>query len=301
MDFLPQGVRLAVSPLSWTNDVLHDLGGDTPVETCLRDVAQAGYRGVELGRLFPRDVAVLGPLLAAHGLSLASGWYSGELAERDVVAEKAAARAHAALLRAMGCKVMVYGEVAMMAGDAPLDAPMSGRLRIGDVVAYASRLTEFAAWLAGEYGLRLAYHHHLMMVAETFDEIAAIFDRTGPDVGLLLDTGHAAAAGFDYTWLLDAFPERIVHIHLKDMRGGVMARIRYTDASFNQGVRAGMFTVPGEGVIDFAPLARFVRDSGWRGWMVVEAEQDPALAPPLPAVTRGLAHIRDIFRKEVAE
>ncbi|WP_205962215.1 myo-inosose-2 dehydratase [Paracoccus siganidrum] len=295
MDFLPQGVRLAVSPLSWTNDVLHDLGGDTPIETCLSEAAQAGYQGVELGRLFPRDSAALRPLLERHGLALASGWYSGELAERDVAAEREAARDHAALLKAMGCEVMVYGEVARMAGDAPLDAPMSGRLRIDDAAAYARRLTEFAAWLAGEYGLRLAYHHHLMMVAETFDEIAGIFDRTGPDVGLLLDTGHAAAAGFDYGLLLDAFPDRIAHIHLKDMRGEVMARIRDTDASFNAGVLAGMFTVPGDGVVDFAPLARFVRDSGWRGWMVVEAEQDPALAPPLPAVTHGLEHIRRTF------
>lgn len=295
MEFLPQGVRLAVSPLSWTNDVLHDLGGDIAVETCLSDAARAGYAGVELGRLFPRDPALLRPLLESRGLSLASGWYSGELAERGVAAEKDAARAHAALLKAMGCKVMVYGEVAMMAGDMPLDAPMSARLRIGDATAYARRLTEFAAWLAGEYGLRLAYHHHLMMVAETFGEIAEIFDTAGPEVGLLLDTGHAAAAGFDYARLLDAFPDRIAHIHLKDMRGEVMARIRDTDASFNQGVRAGMFTVPGDGMVDFAPLARFVRDGGWQGWMVVEAEQDPALAPPLPAVTRGLDHIRRTF------
>lgn len=297
MDFLPDGVRLAVSPLSWTNDVLHDLGGDTPVETCLGDAAHAGYRGVELGRLFPRDAARLRPMLDARGLSLASAWYSGELAGRLVAAERDAVRDHAALLAAMGCEVMVYGEVAMMA---PLDAPMSARLRIGDVVAYARRLTEFATWLAGEYGLRLAYHHHLMMVAETFDEVAAILDRAGPDVGLLLDTGHAAAAGFDYPLLLGRFADRITHIHLKDMRPEVMAHVRATDASFNAGVRAGMFTVPGDGVIDFAPLARFVRDSRWQGWMVVEAEQDPTLAPPLPAVTRGLDHIRTIFQHEVA-
>lgn len=299
---LPAGVRLGVSPLSWANDVLEDLGADIPLETCLRDAAAVGYQGVELGRKFPREAAALKPLLDAHGLALASGWYSGELAERGVEAEMAAAAAHAALLRDMGCRTMVYGEVAMMTPGAPLDAPMSRRrlMPAGEVAAYAARLTEFGNRLAGEYGLTLAYHHHLMMVAETFDEISALFDRAGPEVGLLLDTGHAAGGGFDYARLIERFGDRIVHIHLKDVRPAVMADIRDGDVSFNDGVRRGMFTVPGDGAVDFAPLARFVRESGYRGWLVVEAEQDPAAAPPRPAVARAFAHILDIFANRPA-
>ena len=301
MDFLPDGVRLAVSPLSWTNDVLEDLGGTTPVETCLTQASEAGYQGVELGRLFPREAAVLKPLLDAPGLALASGWYSGELAVRDLTEERRAVKPHAALLAAMGCEVMVYGEVAMMAGAAPLDAPMSQRLTMADSSAYAARLGEFAAWLQGEYGLRLAYHHHLMMVAETLPEIAAIFDAAGPELGLLLDTGHAAAAGFDYAALIERFGGRIAHIHLKDIRPEIMQRVRAEDASFNAGVRAGMFTVPGDGALDFAPIARFVRDSGYRGWLVVEAEQDPANAPPRPAVRRAMRHVETTFRQITGE
>lgn len=299
MDFLPNGVRLAVSPLSWTNDVLEDLGGTTPVETCLAEAAQAGYQGVELGRLFPRDAATLKPLLDARGLTLASGWYSGEIAARSVADECRAARAHASLLAAMGCEVMVYGEVAMMAGAAPLDEPMSRRLVMDHEAAsaYAARLTQFSRWLHGEYGLRLAYHHHLMMVAETLPDIAAIFDRAGPELGLLLDTGHAAAAGFDYAELIGRYGDRIVHIHLKDMRRDVMQNVRDEDASFNAGVRAGMFTVPGDGCVDFTAIARFVRDSGYRGWLVVEAEQDPANVPPLPAVRRAMRHLTSVFHQ----
>lgn len=298
MEFLPKGVRLAVSPLSWTNDVLEDLGGTTPVETCLKEAAQAGYQGVELGRLFPREAGQLAPLLAAKNLDLASGWYSGKLAARNVAEERAAAQAHASLLTKMGCDVMVYGEVAMMAGEAPLDEPMSRRLVMDEeaLPAYARRLTEFARWLHGEYGLRLAYHHHLMMVAETLTEISALLDHAGPELGLLLDTGHAAAAGFDYARLIERHGDRIVHIHLKDMRNQVIGDIRARDASFNTGVRAGMFTVPGDGCVDFGPVARFVRDSGYRGWIVVEAEQDPAKAPPLPAVTQAMHHVKTLFR-----
>lgn len=288
-------VRLAVSPLSWTNDVLAELGGDTPATTCLAEAAAAGFDGVELGRLFPRDPARLRPLLKAEGLTLASGWHSGRLAEDDVAAERAAVCEHAALLRDMGCGVMVYGETAMMAGDAPLDAPMSRRriMDAADVPDYGRRLSDFADWLEGEYGLLLAYHHHLMMVAETFEETAAILDAA-PRARLLLDTGHAAAAGFDHVRLIDRFGDRIAHIHLKDLRPDVMARVRAEDASFNEGVRRGMFTVPGDGCVDFAPLARFVRDH-YAGWLVIEAEQDPAKAPPLPTVTRARRHVAQIF------
>jgi inosose dehydratase len=294
---LPDGVRIAVSPLSWANDVLEDLGRDISLETCLNDAAAVGYHGVELGRKFPRDAEVLRPLLQNHNLALASGWHSGELAERSGDDELVAVAAHAALLRDMGSKVLVYGEVAMMTPGAPLDAPMSERLIMpqADVAAYAARLTEFGKRLSGEYGLKLAYHHHLMMVAETFDEISALFDKTGPETGLLLDTGHAVGGGFDYAKLIERFGERINHIHLKDVRAPVMANVRSGNLSFNDGVRAGMFTVPGDGDVDFGPVVSFVRDSGYQGWIVVEAEQDPSKAPPRPAVTRALLHMHDLF------
>ncbi|EKD98638.1 MAG: hypothetical protein ACD_23C00329G0001, partial [uncultured bacterium] len=210
--------RVAVSPLSWTNDVLEDLGGETPLTQCLGEAHNAGYRGIELGRKFPRTAQDLGPLLDRHQLQLASGWHSGFLAERDVVDELEAVTSHANLLTTLSAKTMVYGECGRMFVKSPLDAPMSNRVRLSpsEMKAYAARLTEFAKRLQGEQGLQLAYHHHLMMVAETFDEICSLFDQTGSEVGLLLDTGHAAAAGFDYRRLLERFGDRIAHIHLKD-------------------------------------------------------------------------------------
>jgi len=297
LDALPAGVRFGVSPLSWANDVLEDLGADISLETCLGDAAEVGYQGVELGRKFPRDAATLGPLLQSFGLALASGWHSGFLAERTVEAEMAAVADHAALLKALGASTMVYGECAMMAPGSPLDAPMSQRLLMpkAGVAAHAARLTEFSRRLKSDYGLTLAYHHHLMMVAETFDEVSRLFDAAGRDVGLLLDTGHAHAGGFDYAKLIERFGDRIVHIHLKDVREAVLDDVRKGDRSFNDGVRAGMFTVPGDGEINFAPIADFVRRSGYRGWMIVEAEQDPAAAPPKPAVARAFQHIVGVF------
>ncbi|MDL2409992.1 myo-inosose-2 dehydratase [Rhizobium calliandrae] len=290
--------RLAVSPLSWANDVLEDLGADISLDTCLSDAAANGYAGVELGRKFPREASVLKPLLDKNGLALASGWHSGQLAEKSVSEEMASVAAHAELLKAMGCSVLVYGEVAMMTPGSPLDAPMSQRLLMPETerAGYSARLTDFGSRLFDTYGLKLAYHHHLMMVAETFEEISAIIGGAGPDAGLLLDTGHAAAAGFDYAKLIDRFGDRIVHIHLKDVRQAIRAEVQSKDLSFNDGVRNGMFTVPGDGVVDFDPIVRFVKDSGYAGWLVVEAEQDPAVAAPKEHTARAFDFVQSKFR-----
>jgi inosose dehydratase len=282
-------VRLGVSPLSWTNDVLEDLGGDTPLEQCLAEAAQAGYQGIELGRKFPRDAAVLGPLLRHYGLELASGWHSGLLAERSVDEELKAVRSHAELLVKLGTSVMVYGEVGGMPGEAPLDAPLSHSPSLSGINGseYAERVTTFAEALQAGYGLGLAYHYHLMMLVETWPEIEAFFSQTGEQVGMLLDTGHAAAAGADLTRIISRFGQRINHIHLKDVRADVLERVRRADESFNNGVRMGMFTVPGDGNLDFSPVADFVKNTDYTGWLVVEAEQDPTKAPPLDVVTRA--------------
>ena len=294
-----QKFRVAVSPLSWTNDVLEQLGNDTPLEQCLAEAAAAGYVGVELGRKFPREAEVLGPILTRHHLALASGWYSGFLAERDVATELKEVAAHATLLKTLGAKVMVYGECGAMVPEAPLDVAMSTRRKLtpAEMQAYAARLSDFATQLLASYGLRLAYHHHLMMVAETFDEICTLFDCTTPAVGLLLDTGHCAAAGFDYRELLKRYGNRIVHIHLKDVRADVMRAVRGGDLSFNTGVLNGMFTVPGDGSVDYAGIADFVRRTDYAGWIVVEAEQDPVKAPPLATVTRARRFIAGLLEQ----
>lgn len=295
-DNLPQGVRLGVSPLSWTNDVLEDLGGDIPLEICLAQAAGNGYEGIELGRLFPRDANVLKQILDAHRLSLVSGWHSGFLTERDVDAEMADVAEHARLLSTLGCDVMVYGPVGTMAENG-LDVPMSGRLRLGDdeAAAYADRLSEFDRRLGGEYGLRLAYHHHLMMVLESFDEVCKVIDRAR--CGLLVDTGHAFAGGFDYAKLLDRFGDLVTHIHLKDVRADRLKEVRAKDMTFNDAVRQGMFTVPGDGDVDFAPVADFVKSSGYKGWLVVEAEQDPSRpeAEPKAATRRAFDTVTALF------
>jgi inosose dehydratase len=245
-------VRLGVSPLSWTNDVLAELGGDIPLETCLKDAAEIGYQGVELGRKFPRDGQKLSSILSDYGLRLVGGWHSGFLTERSVEDEWKAAGDHVRLLKDCGSQVLVYGECGLMTGGSPWDEPLSKRpvLKGSEFSAYADKLGEFAIRLK-ETGIKLAYHHHLKMLVEKAEVIDALCESTREQVGLLLDTGHAYAAGADYAEIIRKFGARVVHIHLKDVRHNTLERARKSDSSFNSAVREGMFTVPGDGTLIF--------------------------------------------------
>jgi inosose dehydratase len=288
--------HLGVSPLGWTNDVLAELGGDIPLETCLQDAADIGYEGVELGRKFPRDARELLSKLSSYGLRLVTGWHSGYLTERSVEAEWKAAEDHVRLLEACGCQVLVYGECGLMEGDPPWDEPLSRstNLKSIDLAAYAEKLAEFSVGL-NKRGIHLAYHHHLKMLVETAEEIATFCEATRPEVGLLLDTGHAYAAGAHYGEILRRFGDRVVHIHLKDVRRDVLAWARKNDVTFNSAVREGLFTVPGDGIVDFSEIASFVRTSGYHGWVVVEAEQDPVKAAPRLSAEKAYQFVSTLF------
>jgi inosose dehydratase len=273
-------IRFGVSPIAWVNDDMPELGGDTPLSTVLADARDIGFSGIELGGKFPRDPAVLKPLLAVYGLDLVGGWYSGSLLVQDVEAEIAAAQSHLRLLKAMGSTVFVHAETSN-AIHGERGVPLSGTPRLDEAgwARFGERMTGFADYIRGE-GLRFAYHHHLGTVVERPQDLAAFLKITGASVGLTLDTGHAALGGIDPVAAIRAHPERIAHVHCKDIRAEVFAGVQKGDKSFLDGVLAGMFTVPGDGGLDYAAVMLALADIGYSGWIVVEAEQDPAVADP---------------------
>lgn len=284
-------VRIGINPLTWTNDDLPQLGGDTPVEVCLSEARAAGYSGIEMGHKFPRNAVRLRPLLERHGLDLISGWYSAALLERSVEAEIEAVRGHLDLLAAMGCEVMVFAEVTgCVHGDRR--APLSKRPRLSDQQwsTFGTNLTRLAEHLQSR-GLRLAYHHHMGTVIETEAEIDQLMLHTGEAVGLLLDTGHLAFADGDPVSVIARHGPRIVHVHCKDVRTEVLADARQRDRSFLDAVLDGVFTVPGDGSIDFTAVAGALEQARYHGWLVVEAEQDPEVAHPLTYARMGFEHL----------
>jgi inosose dehydratase/3D-(3,5/4)-trihydroxycyclohexane-1,2-dione acylhydrolase (decyclizing) len=272
-------VRLGTNPIAWSNDDLRELGGATPLETCLSEAASAGYSGIELGHKFPRQAAVLRPILDRHGLALVSGWYSSALLERDAEAEMIALRPHLELLRGCGCEVLILAETSnAIHGDRTI--PLSRRPVLTDSAwdVFAPRLSGLAERVRSE-GMTIAYHHHMGTVIQSEAEIDRLMASTADSLTLLLDTGHATFAGADPVGLARRYRGRISHVHCKDVRSAVMANVADRDASFLDSVVDGVFTVPGDGGIDFAGVLAAL--PGYHGWLVVEAEQDPAKAHPL--------------------
>jgi myo-inosose-2 dehydratase len=201
-------------------------------------------------------------------------------------------RPHLDLLRAMDCAVLICAETSGAVHGAQA-TPLSARPRLAaeQWPEFAARLNEVAARVADE-GLCLAYHHHMGTVVETRDEIDRLMERTGESLGLLLDTGHAAFAGADPAALADRHAGRIVHVHCKDLRAGVHAAVRQRDSSFLDAVIDGVFTVPGDGSIDFPEVLGVLGRSGYEGWLVVEAEQDPDKANPRAYAELGYGNLR---------
>lgn len=282
-------VRLGINPLTWTNDDMPALGAETPLETCLSEGKSAGYSGFELGNKFPRTPETLGPILRDHGLDLVSGWYSSHLLERSAEAEIEAIQDHLQLLKSLGARVMVYCEVTGCVHGVQ-QTPVSQRPVMTDAQWHTltDRLNVVARYCQ-EQGVQLAYHHHMGTVIETEDDVRRLMTNTDPALGLLLDTGHMMYAGGDPLALQQEFAKRINHVHCKDIRAEVLADAKNRDLSFLDSVLNGTFTVPGDGCIDYSTLFKGLKAANYHGWLVVEAEQDPAVAHPLTYAKLGHA------------
>lgn len=284
-------IRIGANPIGWSNDDMLEIGGDIPLERCLSEARQAGFLGMELGNKFPRNAAELRPVLESHGHVLVGGWYSTELLRRSAKDELAAARAHAQLLRDMGCSVFIAAETSnAIHGDR--NKPLSARpvLEKGQWNLFGKRYTEFASALRGEYGLQLVYHHHMGTCVQTEAEIDRFMEVTAEAAHLLLDTGHATWGGADPARLARHYRGRISHVHCKDVREDVMWRANREDWSFLDCVLAGVYTVPGDGMIDFVRVLKELPD--YSGWVVVEAEQDPKEAEPLKYAMMGHSNLK---------
>lgn len=285
-------IRFGVSPIAWANDDMPELGHDTPLASILADIRDVGFAGVELGGKFPRDAATLQPLLHDYGLDLIGGWYSGSLLVQDAEAEIVALQPHLALLKAMGSRVFVFAETSnAVHGQRATRMTATPRLAAAQWQTFGARMTRVAEYIT-DHGLAFAYHHHLGTVVETQADLDAFLASTGDEVGLTLDTGHAALGGIDAVALIHAHPQRIAHVHCKDIRRPTFNAARAAGKSFLDGVLDGMFTVPGDGSLDYTAIVQALADMRYAGWIVIEAEQDPALADPRAYAELGLATLK---------
>jgi len=290
-------VKLGTNPIAWSNDDMPELGGETPLETCLAEAALAGFKGIEKGGKFPNDAAAVQTALDRHGLELISGWFSGELLGRGVEAEIEALRPHLELLKACGSKVVIWAETSGTV-QGKRQVPLTDRpvMPEGDWPDYLKKIAKLADWMAAN-GLPMAFHHHMGTVIEKAHEIDRLLSGTPETVGLLYDTGHLTFAGEDPVAVATSWAKRINHVHAKDVRRDVMRRVHAERLSFLDAVVEGVYTVPGDGMIDFVAALGPVAGAGYSGWIVCEAEQDPKKAHPLTYARKGHATLVDTAKR----
>jgi inosose dehydratase len=287
-------IRLGIAPIGWTNDDLPELGGEIPFEQCVSEMALAGFTGSEVGNKYPKDAAALNRALGLRGLTICNAWFSSFLTTKPY------AEVEAAFIRQ---RDFLYDVGARVIGAAEQGHSIQGQnLPVFDAKPTFTddewkRLCEGLNRLgarAAEKGMKLTYHHHMGTGVERAGEIDRLMDGTDAAlVGLLYDTGHLVFAGEDHLAALKKWAARIRHVHLKDMRTAVRERAKAEKWSFLQAVKAGVFTVPGDGDIDFTPVFSELKKAGYEGWWVVEAEQNPATANPLEYAMKARAYLKE--------
>jgi inosose dehydratase len=272
-------VQLGISAINWANEGIPELGDHYTCNDILSDMSQLGYKGTEFSRKFPRDIAELKQILSEKGLCLTSQWKSVVFSDpscRETEMEEF--REHVDFLREMDCKHVVICE----GGKKVTDASGTRIVPFTDEewMHFVSGLHEAGGYCKAN-GMELVYHFHAETVIEKKEEIQRLADSTDPGlVSLLYDTGHAYYGGTDPLELLKDLYPRIKYIHLKDVRKNILQWQRSNHIDFNTAVVKGVFTVPGDGCIDFKPIFEELHNRGYEGWMIVEAEQDPGIADP---------------------
>ncbi len=289
-------IKLAVAPIAWTNDDMPELGKENTFEQCISEMALAGFVGCEVGSKYPRDVAVLKHKLDVRGLQVCNAWFSTFFADGKKDETLKGFVEHMNFLHALGAKVIGCSEQSKSI-QGTTKAVFDDKPHFSDEEwqRVATGYNELAT-LAAAKGMKVCLHHHMGTGIQTTAEIDRFMAVCNDDVFLLFDTGHAWYSEGSAEAMLAILTKhigRICHVHLKDVRPDKIADIKTRKGSFLEGVRKGTFTVPGDGAIDFTPVFQILDKAGYAGWMVVEAEQDPALANPFEYAQKARLYIRE--------
>ncbi|NRT91116.1 myo-inosose-2 dehydratase [Clostridium beijerinckii] len=288
-------VKLGICPIGWTNDDMPDLGKENTFEQAVSEMALAGFKGTEVGNKYPKDVNVLKKALDIRNLQIASAWFSSFLTTKPYEETEKEFIAHRDFLHEMGAKVIVVSEQGhSIQGE--MDTPIFDEKYYFNEEEWkllADGLNKLGR-LAEDKGMKIVYHHHMGTGVQTTDEIDKLMSMTDENlVYLLFDTGHLVYSGENPIAILNKYANRIKHVHLKDIRADVLEKVKKEKMSFLMGVREGSFTVPGDGCIDFEPIFKILDENNYEGWILVEAEQDPAIANPFEYAIKARKYIKE--------
>ena len=289
-------VKLGIAPIAWTNDDMPDLGKENTFEQCVSEMALAGFTGSEVGNKYPKDPEVLKKALELRGVEICNQWFSSFLITKPFEEVEKEFRAQLTFLKAMGAKVIGASEQSYSV-QGQLDTPIFGhKYEMNDEEwdTFCTGMNKLGKIAKEEYGIALTFHHHMGTVVQSLAEVDRMMENTDPEyVSLLFDTGHFTYCGEDPLEVVKKYVHRIKHVHLKDIRPEVVEQVKKENMSFLAGVRAGAFTIPGDGCINYDPIFKVLEEAGYEGYMVVEAEQDPAKANPLEYAIRARKFIAE--------
>ena len=289
-------VKLGIAPIGWTNDDLPDLGAENTFEQCVSEMALAGFTGCEVGNKYPKDPKVLKEALDLRGLQICNQWFSCFLITKPIEEVEKDFRAQLEFLKAMGSKIIGASEQSYSV-QWKQDVPIFGHKYVmndDEWRTFCTGMDRLGKIAKEDYGIALTFHHHMGTVVQDEDEVKRMMENTNPDfVSLLYDTGHFAYCGVDPLKMVKTYADRIKHVHLKDIRPEIVEKVKKENLSFLEGVRMGTFTVPGDGSIDFKPIFDVLEETGYEGYMLVEAEQDPAKANPLAYAIKARKYIAE--------
>jgi len=294
-------IKFGVSPIAWSNDDFPELGGDTTLEQCLAETSKIGFTGIESGGKFPKTSNELLPKLNKENLKLCSGWYGANLLNNSVKDELEKMKLQLKLFKECKAPCMVFAEVtSSVQGKAK--TPLSKRpiLSKEDWKSFYKKISEISKYME-DYNVPLAYHHHMGTVVQSQQDTERLIDNTSDTVKLLIDTGHMMFAGGDYVKVAKDYSSRLFHIHCKDIRKNILENCLNKDLSFIDSFFAGVFTVPGDGCIDYKPLFQLINDINYNGWLVVEAEQDPKKANPYTYSKMGFDYLNNLAKEHKIE
>lgn len=289
-------VKLGIAPIAWTNDDMPNLGKENTFEQCVSEMALAGFTGSEVGNKYPKDPEVLKKALELRGVEICNQWFSSFLITKPFEEVEKEFRAQLTFLKAMGAKVIGASEQSYSV-QGQMDTPVFGhKYEMNDEEwdTFCTGMNKLGKIAKEEYGIALTFHHHMGTVVQSLAEVDRMMENTDPEyVSLLFDTGHFTYCGEDPLEVVKKYVHRIKHVHLKDIRPEVVEQVKKENMSFLAGVRAGAFTIPGDGCINYDPIFKVLEDAGYEGYMVVEAEQDPAKANPLEYAIRARKFIAE--------
>ncbi|NME66983.1 myo-inosose-2 dehydratase [Flammeovirga aprica] len=296
--FNKEKVYIGITPTSWWNDDFLDIDIGIPFEQCVSEMALAGYEGCSVGHKYPKDPEVLKYALDIRGLRVSEPWTSTYFTIKDMY-DKTVEDFNKSLefIKSMGGTDIVVAELGGSSHQQPI-ALKANKAVFDDEQwqALADGLNHIGK-IATDNGMNLCYHHHMGTGVMTRPEVDRLMEMTNPAfVHLLFDTGHIRFAGGDPLEMAMDYAHRIKHVHLKNIRQPIMNQSDEQEMSFKESIEAGIFTVPGdeEGCINFEPIFETLAENNFEGWLVVEAEQNPANAYPLKYAKMGREYIRKV-------